>query len=171
VRRYIIMWIFAVGLLLTACGPSTETDSTKETTKPTKEPGPALPTLDTSLVVTAYPAPSDSDSAVSPPESVDEPTGYPEPVLPSETPTPYAYPEGTKFWLRHPAGIQCEDMVYPTLEDATAALEKNGVPVLQAEEVNMIVCEACNCPTSEQYRVFIDANYLEAALDLGWVRE
>jgi hypothetical protein len=62
-------------------------------------------------------------------------------------------------------------MVYPTLEDATAALEKNGVPVLQAEEVNMIVCEACNCPTSEQYRIFIDANYLEAAQDLGWVRE
>ena len=161
-----VVIVFVVVLVLVACSPSAETEPTKEPKNPTMEPAPALPTLDTSLVATAYPGPSDP---VSPAEPESDPTGYPPPPL--ATPTPYAYPEGTEFWMLRAAGIQCEDKLYPTLKDATAALENNGVTVLEAEEVNMMVCEACDCPTSEHYRVLISADEFDSAVILGWVRE
>ena len=161
-----MLTILALILTLSACSGSTDPDPTKESKKPAEEAAPALPTLDTSLVEPSFPLPSD-------------PEAYPEPEVPSENPalpiatsTPFAYPEGTTFWITHPAGFQCEDPpMYPTLDDAVGALEENGVAVISAEAFGMMVCEACGCPTSEFYRANIDANDLDTAISIGWNRE
>jgi len=88
------------------------------------------------------------------------------------TSTPYAYPEGTTFWITHAAGLQCEQpLIYPTLDDAVRALEENRVAVISAESFDMMVCQACGCPTSEFYRVNIDAYDLDTAISIGWNRE
>jgi len=50
-------------------------------------------------------------------------------------------------------------------------LEEKGVTVFKSEPFGMAVCEACGCPTSEHYRINIDANDLVKAVALGWNRE
>lgn len=153
-------------LLVAACNGTSEEDPTGESMPPTEEGAPALPTVDSPASETGYPAPIVPDGYPDPQDTA----AYP--VLPISTPAPFSYPEGTTFWMLHPAGLQCEEpLTYPELADAVAALENNGVQIFKTEAVNMMVCEACGCPTSEHYRVNIDANSLDAAMVLGWIRE
>jgi hypothetical protein len=165
VKKYILSSI-AVLLLLTACGSDSDEIPTEEVEPPVTEPAPALSTIEFTATEPGYPGPTSPDSYPGP---VDDP-GYPGP--PPATPEPASYPAGTVFWMLHPAGMQCEDpLIYPELEDAVAALEDNEVIVSSSEEVELLVCAACGCPTSKYYRVQIDADDLIAATALGWVRE
>jgi len=166
VKKYVMLIMLVLTLALSACSGSADPDPTKESKKPTEEAAPALPTLDTSLVEPSFPLPSDPEAYPEP----EEPSGYPPP--PIVTSTPYAYPEGTTFWITHAAGLQCEQpLIYPTLDDAVRALEENRVAVISAESFDMMVCQACGCPTSEFYRVNIDAYDLDTAISIGWNRE
>ena len=165
VKKYISIVGLILLLLLSACGGTSEEDPTKQSKSPTEEAAPALPSVE-SPSEPGYPAPIAPDGYPGP----QEPSSYPAP--PVSTPVPFAYPAGTTFWMVHPAGLQCEEpLTYPELADAVAALEQNGVTIFETEAVNMMVCEACGCPTSEHYRINIDANNLDAAMMLGWIRE
>jgi hypothetical protein len=165
VKKYVLLSSLIIVLVLSACGASDE-DPTEVSPEPTKEGVLALPTVEPSLNLPGYPEPSDPGAYPGP----EEPAGYPAP--PIMTAAPAAYPEGTTFWMDHSAGLQCEEpLTYPTIDDALAALEEKGVIALKSESFGMAVCEACGCPTSQHYRVNIDANDLDKAITLGWNRE
>ncbi len=165
-KKSILLSGFMMILLLSACGGGSEEEPTTESDPATEEAAPALPTVDSPLFEPGYPGPVEPDGYPGP---QDEP-GYPAPPL--STPDPYSYPAGTTFWMLHPAGLQCEQpLTYPELADAVTALENSGVVVIKSEAIGMMVCEACGCPTSEHYRVHIDAIDLKLAITRGWVRE
>jgi hypothetical protein len=95
------------------------------------------------------------------------PGGYPpEPTEPVTS----GYPaEVTEAWMVIPAGKQCaESLAYPSAESAVAVLEQAGVTILAVEETELVVCEACDCPTSAHYRVLLAAEDFPAAMSLGW---
>ena len=104
-----------------------------------------------------------------------EDAGYPAPALPEGYPAPELqatidpYPGGFAV-IQHPAGVQCEDPLYPDLDSAIAALEEAGIKTNKAEVIEMMVCTACGCPTSTHYRVLIAPIDLNEALSLGWQR-
>ncbi|MGB3717350.1 MAG: hypothetical protein WA996_23245 [Candidatus Promineifilaceae bacterium] len=165
-KKSILLSGFMIILLLSACGGTSEEEPTSESELATKEAAPALPTVDSPPIEPGYPGPVEPDAYPGPQDA----PGYPAP--PISSPTPDSYPAGTTFWMLHPAGLQCEQpLTYPELDDAVIALENRGVTVIESEEIGMMVCEACGCPTSEQYRVQIDAIDLLSAIALGWVRE
>ena len=116
-----------------------------------------------------YPPPIESNSVESPPAIFTEPTGYP--IGPFPTLTPFVYPAGTTFWIVRSAGLQCESPIYEDLNAATSALQASGIEVQEALEVDLIVCQACGCPTSQTFRALISADDLSAAEDLGWTKE
>lgn len=123
----------------------------------------------------------------------EEPTARPTPTIAEEAPTtdgegypaqptpeaPAAgYPaagegeELTEGWVVLPAGEQCaEELAYPSADDAVAALEEAGVTILSVEETELVVCEACGCPTSAHYRVLVSGEDMATALSLGWQPE
>lgn len=166
VKKYILFSGLVLMLLITACGGDTAETPTAEVEPLATEPAPALPTFDAVQPEPGYPGPETAEPLPGSPDS----SGYPAP--PPATPAPESYPEGTLFWMIHPVGLQCEESpIYPQIEDAISALEEQGVEVLRSEPVSMLVCEACGCPTSEHYRVQIEAGDLETAIAIGWTRE
>jgi hypothetical protein len=75
-------------------------------------------------------------------------------------------------WIISPAGFQCEDEPrYESLADARAHLSASGISVTSAEEVDLLVCEACGCPTSLHYRALISSSDVVTAAGLGWLEE
>jgi hypothetical protein len=56
------------------------------------------------------------------------------------------------------------------MDAAAAQLEEAGINVHDISRLDMMVCEACGCPTGEQFRVLIDPADVAAALLLGWQR-
>jgi hypothetical protein len=171
VRKIILGIVFVLFFLLAACSNG-EQGPTEEPTGVDSE-APAAPALATVTPEEAgYPAPESLDAY--PPASSDESNlgpaeqeGYPAPSEPEPTRDPY--PGGVAF-IEHPAGFQCEDPAYPDLRSAEAALEEAGITVQNAEEVELVVCEACGCPTSTHYRITIDPADIDSALSLGWQR-
>ena len=149
-------------LLLAACSSGTnEPGITPEATQPA-----ALPTTDSS----GYPAP---DLIVSTPLPDAYPVNPIVPVVP-ETTSPYPGADGATMWIVRPLGQQCVDpttYVYPDLATAAAALTSAGVTVLASEELALMVCEACDCPTSEHFRVLINTTDYGLAEPLGWTPE
>lgn len=154
-------WLIAiiVVLVLAGCGPADDGENGPD---PTREEGEPLPTE--VLLPTTEPG---RDTAYPPPTQV-QPDAYPSPSGPEELPDPY--PAGLAALIL-PAGSQCEDKAYPDLASALQPLEEAGVEVRAATTVDLVVCAACGCPTSEHYRVQIDRADLDTALDLGWQRE
>ncbi|MGD2049877.1 MAG: hypothetical protein PVH03_10285 [Chloroflexota bacterium] len=160
----IILLGIVLGLffLLAACSNVTQ--------GPTEEPSevdsatPTAPALETDTPdEVGYPAPGSEESYPEPAEQ----EGYPPPSAPVPTRDPY--PGGVAF-IEHPAGLQCEDPNYPDLRSAEAALEEAGIEIQSAEAVELVVCQACGCPTSLHYRISIDPADLNTALSLGWQR-
>lgn len=161
-RKTLLGIVFGLFFLLAACsnvaqGPTEEPSEVDSVT-------PTAPTVET---VTpdeeGYPAPSSEESS---PEPAGQ-EGYPPPSEPLPTRDPY--PGGVAF-IEHPAGLQCEDPIYPDLRSAEAALEEAGITIQNAEAVELVVCQACGCPTSLHYRISIDPADLDSALSLGWQR-
>ncbi len=164
--NYLPITIFLFGLIFLAACSSGRQEPTTEPTSPATSATPILATVPpkstaVSLPTAAsYPPPADDIGAPEPP-------GYPEP--PSALPTLDPYPGGFAV-IQLPAGIQCEEPLFPTLESATGVLEQAGILVQEAEEIELLVCESCSCPTSTHYRVLIHPAELDAALALGWQR-
>lgn len=102
-------------------------------------------------------------------------SGYPaEPEEPAESAPAAAYPPGEPVWVIRPVGEQCADestFAYGSLQEAVSALEEAGANVLSSESVDLMVCQACDCPTSEHYRVQILGEDVQTVRSLGWTAE
>ena len=113
-----------------------------------------------------YPGPLDDDGYPAPSPPTPFPPGYP---APGPVVTRDAYPGGFAVFIR-PAGLQCEDPIYNNADAAIADLQEAGIEIFEVSQVERVVCEACGCPSSEQFRVSIDPADIDAALLLAWQR-
>jgi hypothetical protein len=171
VKKILSCLSFIALLLLASCASATDaTPTSVPVPEDTVEPAPAatatVPTPDPEPDDTSgYPPPGETDAYPAPPDQA----GYPAP--PSPPPAPDPYPSGI-VWIVRAAGEQCEDSLrFVDLASAVASLEENGITVNEAEGVELMVCQACGCPTSEHYRLQIDPVDLDQAMRLGWFRE
>ena len=168
--RFFFLLNLVLALMLGACRASSP--APEETEAP-----PAAPTASEATgtpaaapatpEATADPASYPAEPTASPPES-----GYPPPS--EESPPSAAYPADEPVWVVRPRGEQCADestFEYTSLREAVSALEDAGVNVLSSETVNLMVCEACGCPTSEHYRVEISGEDVPSVRSLGWRTE
>jgi hypothetical protein len=169
----LIFWLF----VLVACGPAvapeTAVPNATSPARPTPTSDPSLlnnnnNTSDGQADMVGYP----------PPPPTPAPVSYPDAAAPTPLPAPAdAYPAADQagtVWVMHAQGQQCVDastFKYPTAQDARAGLVAAGITVYNLETVSMMVCQACNCPTSIHYRAQIAADDLEKAVALGWSEE
>lgn len=163
-------WILSVSLAmflfaLAACGPPPvdegaedgvevtlaatvpATPSEPEPATATPEAAPALPTL--TPLPEEYPA-------VSPPAALAPPTGY---------------PVDMRISILRPLGNQCQEedeYRYATLEEALADLEEAGIEVFASQMTSLMVCQGCDCPTSEHFQAEILRSDLYEAQTFGW---
>lgn len=170
-KKTLYCLVFVTTLLLASCANATDATPTElPAPEETVEPPPvATPTVPSPYPepeeTVAYPPPDDDGGYPAPGDQA----GYPAP--PALSPAPDPYPGGV-VWILHPVGKQCEDGgKFADLAAAVASLEEIGVVVGEAEEVERLVCQACDCPTSEHYRLQIDPADLSRTLRLGWTQE
>lgn len=175
-RDRLVLLIFVT--LLAAC--------TANTPAPTAVP--PEPAGDAPLATVTPPAqPEGLESGADDDLIFDPDEGYP--ALATAQPVPEEYPAPTAVsppngyddavaeefaWVLFPVGEQCaepEESVYQDLNEAITALAAAGVPVNDSEMTDLMVCEACGCPTSAHYRVQIDGNFVATAVSMGWVVE
>jgi hypothetical protein len=159
--------IILVGLLFLAACSSGGLEPTVEPSPIATLPAPLLATVPPKANDAGPPTPADYPSPADGDIGAPDPAGYPEP--PPAEPALDPYPGGFAV-IQIAAGIQCEDPLFPDLDSATAPLEQAGIMVQEAEEMQLMVCESCSCPTSTHYRVLIHPAELDAALALGWQR-
>lgn len=155
-KRFMLLWAGLLALLLVACNSG---NVEPEATLPVPPPSLTPATTDPS-----YPGPAANTPV---------PDGYPFPTAPA-APGGYPDPASDTIWVIRPLGQQCVDpatYIYPDLSTAISALTDAGVAVLASEEVAMMVCEACDCPTSEHFRVQIYSADLAKVEPLGWIAE
>lgn len=163
--KYVTVLISLIALfVLVGCGAA-EPEPATPTAEPTATAPPAEPTE-------APPEPTPEPEAYpSAPEATEAPDEYPA----AETPAlPTGYPPEMMVWMEQPWGTQCEDpetYEYGDIREAVTALEEAGVEVQASEAVELAVCQACDCPTSEHFRVQISAQDIEQAQELGWTRQ
>lgn len=179
-RKLLLFTLSTVLLLVTACAGGGVDDTAQPADGENEQPSATVPAGPES----AQPE-SEEDLIFEPdegypalPTPTPRPEGYPPP--PTAVPPPSSYagdaypaPEDT-IWVLFPVGEQCaqpEESEYEDLSDAVAALTAAGVTVNASEMTDLIVCQACGCPTSAHYRVQIDATQLETAVSLGWLPE
>lgn len=143
-KHSLLVFLLLFAFLLAACNGNGEVEE-EATPRPTPTTGPEAP--------------------ASTPEE-----GYP--AQPTEAPAA-GYPvEATENWVVRPAGEQCADnLAYPSADSAVADLAAAGITPLAVEETELVVCDACGCPTSAHYRVLLSAEDLPTALSLGWQQE
>jgi hypothetical protein len=108
-----------------------------------------------------------------PATAVSNPEGYPaaQEIYPTIDPYPA---DASTVWLLHPVGVQCEDTStskYQSEQDVKAGLTAAGFTVYDVTTTDMMVCQACGCPTSIHYRVEINEADLNKAIALGWTQE
>ena len=168
--------ILLMALLLLTFFPACSSDTAPE--QPEENPDSGNPPLDSVDSATA-PAATEIEPA---------PTATPAPYLaidPTAVPNSYPaepasqlnlppYPATGTIWILRPLGQQCQpaaEFEYATVEDAILALNDAGITVYRAEQVLRPVCEACDCPSSEHYRLNIDESNLAQAQELGWELE
>lgn len=150
--------------VLAACNGGTDEEATAE---PTTESQPGVP------VATPQPPPEETPTVAPsayPAFPTPTPPG-PDEGYPASTPLPTydPYPGGL-VTLIHPMGLQCEEPIFADLSAAVGSLEEAGITVVAAEEIGLEVCEACGCATSQHYRVQINVEDLDQALEMGWQR-
>lgn len=152
-KRLLLVLVMLL-LMVTACTAGPEETPTATAPAANDTPAPGL------------------EPAATPLPATETPEGYPGPgaTIPELMPTS-PYPADSEFWLVRAAGLQCEDPAYPDLQSAVAALEGAGVTILESEEADLGVCEACGCPTSQHYRIRVLGSDITRAQALGWVIE
>jgi hypothetical protein len=171
VKNFLYCLCFLTFLMLASCTNASDASPTplpapQDTAEPTTVATATISSPDPEPKETeSYPPPVENDGYPAPPDQA----GYPAP--PALPPAPDPYPGGV-VWIIRPVGEQCDDTrSFVDLAAAVASLEDAGIPVKEADMVELLVCQACNCPTSEHYRLQIDPADLGQALRLGWQRE
>ncbi|NJN53404.1 MAG: hypothetical protein HC804_00815 [Anaerolineae bacterium] len=165
-KRSSTLIILLMAALLVACGPSNVTTeptapaSTNDLPEVDVVPRPTI--TSTAVSADAYPAAPTPANAL--------PEGYPVPeALATHDPYPGLVKEEDQSWMIIPAGVQCEDPLhYPTEADAVTALEAEGIAVLEAKTMELMVTSSCGSPTSTHYLVLIDAANQANAEAMGW---
>ena len=149
---------------LAACGPPAPdedgADEVEEPTATTVAPVTATVVAPATATPEAYPLQ---------PAPTPVPDDYP--AAPATIAPPTAYPADERISILRPLGNQCQDEEayrYATLEEAVTDLEEAGVEVFASEMTSLMVCEACDCPTSEHFQAEILRANLTAAQALGW---
>lgn len=159
-----IYFLLSMTLLLVTMACTNSVVSTPSPTETVTAPGPtATIRLQATETPEEYPAL---------PAATPIPGDYPANPTPQLRPT--GYPAETSVWVIRPLGRQCVDpetYEYADLEAAVNALQEAGVDVMASGTTELVVCQACDCPTSEHFRVQIDARHLSLAESLGWQRE
>ncbi|MGD8805627.1 MAG: hypothetical protein PVH65_07235 [Chloroflexota bacterium] len=151
-------------IVLAGCNGGSDEEPT---IAPTEESQPVVPTATPEAPAGETPT-SESTAYPAPPTAT--PPGA-EGGYPASTPQPTydPYPGGL-VTIIHPMGLQCEEAIFPDLSAAISSLEEAGIAVVAAEEIGLEVCEACGCATSEHFRVQINVEDLDRALEMGWQR-
>ncbi len=108
-------------------------------------------------------------------------TGYPAPAQPASgypaaaepMPRSEAYPLAAgHVWMIRPAGKQCAETPPLTLAEAITGLKAAGIEPLAPQTANLMVCEACDCPTSLHFWAQIPSDKVKTAESAGWsIRE
>ncbi len=169
-KRYLTPLIILLALVFAGCAVD---DSGQASPEPGDD-GPDLPAVTEPVPATespgeevqdGYPAPGENGYPALP-SATPFPPGYPAPVI---EPTIDAYPGGLAIMIL-PAGKQCQEPTYTDQSSALATLEDAGIKVQEISEVDLMVCEACECPTSLHYRALINPEDINLALSLGWQR-
>lgn len=163
----LLITIFAI-LFLAACGPSNnESEATDDES--------SEPAVEEDIVprVTVTSTPGSEDDAypgeAGRPTATPLPEGYPEPVAPTEVPESYpADGEAGAVYVAISAGVQCEDALYNSEDEAIAALEATGVEVDNSQTIELMVTQSCGSPMSTHYVAEISASDMATAEDAGW---
>lgn len=169
-RVYLLVFLLTLMFLAACSGDNQEATDEAQTPAAPTETKVSLPSATQPAgAQTPAPYPNPDDSYPAPPTIVipTYPPGYPEPPTPGPTVDPY--PGGLAVIVKA-AGIQCEEPELPDLDAALAQLEGAGITVVEAGEIDLMVCEACGCATSKQYRVVINADGMPIVEALGWSR-
>lgn len=178
--RYILILLLALSLLA-ACNPTGTGGDTNATevspaaASPDAGTLPTVPPLSTAPPVSTIPPPTIAPAGYPPPPATPSgsllPEGYP---VPPTLPPKYPADAAGMVWVTRPLGLQCTEAStyeFPTLNDAVRSLEDAGIEVFGAEVVGLMVCESCECPTSDHYRVQIGVENLATATQMGWTAE
>lgn len=170
-KKVCLLLLLLAAASLVACSDASEDSATEE-------PDDIIPDLPTVTEPPAESEPVDGDDGQ---DGYPEPgeQGYPIPAtltpFPDDYPAPPTietfdpYPGGYAIMIS-PSGLQCDEPRYPDMDAAVAGLEEAGVTVHDISRLELMVCEACNCPTSLHFRVLIDPEDMTAAQSLGWYR-
>jgi hypothetical protein len=159
--KRLLMLTMILTLLVAACG---DTAVTPEVVEPE-------PTVESDEGIfprpTVTPDETDTDEGYPLPEAAAPGSEYPAPAaLPTRDPYPVV--EGY-VWVVHPVGEQCEDgRFFDDVNAAITALEEADVEVTAGATINLNVCLACGCPTSEHYILQIAEDDLATAERLDW---
>jgi hypothetical protein len=157
--KRLLMLTMILTLLVAGCSDTAVTPETVEP-EPTVESDEGIfprPTVTPDETRESYPVP----------EAATPDSDYPAPeALPTRDPYPVV--EGY-IWVVHPVGEQCEDgRFFDDVNAAITALEEADVEVTAGATINLNVCLACGCPTSEHFILQIDEEDLSTAERLGW---
>jgi hypothetical protein len=196
-KAMLILSLMAM-ILLVACGGSDrETPEDLPTEEPVPqepvatEPAPAEPLQPSDPLPTAgaypepplpdsgpqlepgdpYPPPGAEDAYLPPtagPPPTQPPVDYPPPLVPTSPPDAGS---GQGIWVIQPAGIQCEEPLYPDLDSAVASLKAAGIAVMISKSTMLNVCDACNCATPLHFQALIAETDVAKAQALGWTVE
>ncbi len=169
VKRFAYPLILLMLLLLAACGPSNvQPEPTNTPSSPSLQPeGDVMPRP----TITATAVPDEAYPPPPPPPASTLPEGYSMPevvIAPTHNPYPGIEAADNQSVMMRAAGVQCEDVLYPTEEDAVAALEAAGITVYESATFELMVTAVCGGPTSTHYQVLIDAANQAQAEQMGW---
>ena len=172
-RSLFLMLLLSLMLALPGCAQPADAPADEEVTSTATAQATAAATAAATVVAT-MPATATATPDAYPlrPTSPPSPESYP--AVPTTAPLSTAYPADLQIWILRPLGNQCEDLnsyPYATLGEAVTGLEQAGIDVFDSESVDLAVCEGCDCPTSQHFRVQILRNDLERARTLGWYEE
>jgi hypothetical protein len=139
-------WLGVLALALTACGTTIA------------EPEPEAPIVLPTAISTAVPVELPTNL---PPTATLPPTSTPVTAQSEET-------DSGNSWVIQAKGVQCEGDKYESLDEAVKRAQGQGLNVIAAEEIELMVTTVCGASTSTHYRLQIPTTDVPTAEQDGW---